>query len=1269
MKRKNNNITTASLRSFSSRNRTRKKNPSISNNVATNKTYSSSKQKSTTTANKYAKKATIGSASKQTFTCIGCKNVFRIYLNVSDFMKKHPKSNDKCHKAFPKCVCGKIFYDEKHLKSHQSRSSKTKECWKQYQREITNTKFNSSEVAIQPIKNIPDVPSEVENIELNPIISNKKELMISKQSTNFSRFLTTVKFQNMNIHNSKTVIPSKFDGIATIDPNSLLLKQNVNKHGIYCQPISNHLDTSKSLSENANRTQIVDFGDFSSDFNTENNHEDNKSDYSSMSQSKSLSNASDYSSSGKSDNPNQNYKSIMQEVIENESQNDSDFVYNNEDNSVDVNTTHFNSNSEFVCPQQETVYIENNDHFLKMKYLQDTELSNGICDSDYKECLELVTILMKYNVPVNNIYKETMEWKNRNKKLTSSTMTLPSLIKKAKFRVYGESIGTKLSPTETNLICPSGRHVTVTSFDADALIYDMLSDDDLMQVDNLIFQDGNVHNPFIVKDSDVYSDFHTSEFYLQSMKQKNINPEHDVLIPIQLYMDETTLDAYSKLSLHPLVMTLLVFNRQTRNLSMSWRTLAYIPNFDASFGNKKLSVDMKHNDFHFCLNYLLNGLKKVLLSDNGFNWEFKFRKYPNIKYKRKIFFVLGNVLGDAKGSNVLCSRYGNNTTAHIARDCNVLTEDCDNHLHKCTFHRQKVLKSLPIDELKKLCFRRAFPCSAFHDIDFGANCYGINGACAPDPCHMFNKGVVERLSTIFMARLTPKMVIELDKHVGALVTNYGNQSNRDFPNLKVFAKGISSSAKIRSDQHIARVFAIYLVLLTNEFESFIIHKKGRKVSDEEESTRITLEEYNQWVFIFEDTLIMHSWVYLDSHPKYAFKGGKNSIVCDRLRQYMRTYKSYALRKEGMGLKFLKFHQILHLWWVIRLFGSLYNVDTARCESHHKKKKLIGRSTQRRSELFDEQTAMGEYKYNLLIKAIGKAGISLPKKFEVACELTEEEIDDSSHLVQNQGSKFVLTFDYDRNTISANWISYKMKSKSPEFPTHVLDGLFHKFQGYNHGIVGERIKSIQGFTELKKDSNIIRACPSYRGEKNWFDWVSVNWEDYGLLEAQCLLFIDFSTIYMETYEINTNLIHGSDKQHKPLALGRACLVHSIQQEDKPSFERKAMKKSRPKGNTNTNTDSEIYNVKTRLVKYSSMEDTYQIIDVENIHCTSFVIPYEHRNENETYLEGCAKTVMVVTSMSLWHKLFIDYYDPKVIEEANNREDKDISINDERYAFEG
>ena len=193
----------------------------------------------------------------------------------------------------------------------------------------------------------------------------------------------------------------------------------------------------------------------------------------------------------------------------------------------------------------------------------------------------------------------------------------------------------------------------------------------------------------------------------------------------------------------------------------------------------------------------------------------------------------------------------------------------------------------------------------------------------------------------------------------------------------------------------------------------------------------------------------------------------------------------------MVLKFLKFYQILHLWWIIRLYGSLNNVDTARCESHHKKKKNIGSQTQRRSELFDEQTAYGEYKFNLFIKAIAHAGIELSNVFEVACSniTIKKEID-----LSENGSKFMLSFDYEKNIISAKWISYKMKHKSPDFPIHILDGLFVKFNGYNHGKIGERIKSINGFTELRKDTNIIRSCPNYRNDKNWFDWVTVNWEN-------------------------------------------------------------------------------------------------------------------------------------------------------------------------------
>ena len=79
-----------------------------------------------------------------------------------------------------------------------------------------------------------------------------------------------------------------------------------------------------------------------------------------------------------------------------------------------------------------------------MKNLQLREIHNTICDEDYKDCLKLINIFIKYNIPLNKIYTGTMEWKNDNKKLTSLSMTIASLVKKAEAIVYGSSIATKL---------------------------------------------------------------------------------------------------------------------------------------------------------------------------------------------------------------------------------------------------------------------------------------------------------------------------------------------------------------------------------------------------------------------------------------------------------------------------------------------------------------------------------------------------------------------------------------------------------------------------------------------------------------------------------------------------------------------------------------------------------------------------------------------------------------------------------------------------------
>ena len=1301
-RKKNFNISTSSLRSSSSTRRPRRQTNNVSSSnveTTTNTTIATNHNRDTLVSN-----------SKKTFVCKGCKISFNNYQSSAIFINRHVKSNDSCPKYYPKCVCGKLFFDQSHLYSHQTKSKKSSFCHKYYLSNQSKNKFTSSQVSIPFINTEKYLPTTNIPNNLMPLFESQKTLMISKKHYDYTSFQSSMNFQKMNIHNAKCTPPKNFTGHAIMDPKSLKMKQHIANEGIYCNEINKNNNINNNVSgfinasnyqekqkdntttHNYQSVEILNMPNATSFINDDNQSVSCNSGLSELSISSSSSSSSNITMTNQNCPSREKIGNFTSDILKKVINDDSDKEEYNEhiiqcESRRDTNSHDYESNlpsninitEAETIPTQESIDIRDYNHFMYMKSLHNKEVSNTVCDKDYKDCLELVTILMKHKIPLNGVYQELIDWKNKDNQAYSK-ISLTQLLKLAETRVYGSSIGSKMSPTQSNVICPSGRHVTVTTFDIDALIFDLISDRQLMSHDNLIFEDGDENNPFRVIDGEEYGDIQTSEFYLQSMKVKEINQETDVLIPIQLYMDETVLDSYSKLSLHPLVMTLLIFNRNTRNMEMSWRTVAYIPNFDCLFGNKNYSVDQKHNDFHFVLRYLLNGIEKLLTSSPYYYWDFQFDKFRNKIYTKKIKFVLGNVLGDAKGANVLCSRYGNNTnTTHIARDCDVLTEHCDDPHYRCNFHKQKDLDNLDIEKLKAMSFRRAYPYNAFSKLDFGGNIYGINGACSADPCHMFNKGIVERLPKIFMARLTPKLVSTLDRHVGAIISNHGNQSGRNFPQIKVFNNGVSTSSKLRSDQHIARVFVIYLVLLTTTFESEVVNRKGRKDNEYDVRTRITFQEYNQWIQIFEETLILHTWVYLDKHPKSIFKGGKNSIACQRLRQFMDTYKMYAHRTEGMGLKFLKFHQIIHLWWIIRLFGSLYNVDTARCESHHRKKKTIARQTQRRIVVFDEQTSNGEYKHDLILKAIEKANIPLPKIFEKNTNSSKNfELDQikGQSMSTNDGSKFTLTFDYFNKTVSARWLSIKMKNKTPKFPGHVLDALFKKFEGYNHGSIGHRIKSINGFTEYKlkyddsdSGNTVIRACPDFRGDGDWYDWVIVNWSEYGLLEGQCLLFLDFGTITLETYDIKSYDDDFLKHPHDQFADSNAVLIHSIQQENEIIHTRECLRKSLPSMKNMDRKSQAIQYVGSKLTKFSEMEDCYQIISLEYIHDTAFVIPYQYTEEKYSYLVGCSKAVMVVSEMGTWNNHFIDYDNKQLIEEGSKREDSQINKNNERYPFEG
>ena len=179
------------------------------------------------------------------------------------FINKHLIGNDKCIKFFPQCVCKKIFYDKKTLKAHQSRKNPNSECYKQYTREMSDSRFNSSEVAIQPIKKLSNVPSKMPS-NLNSLVSVQENLMISKKQCFNNQFQSTIKFQHSNIHNMKNIIPpSQFIGHATIDPKSLSLKQNIVNQKIYCQPTNEEIKIKSN--QKGSCQQIIDFGEFTTD--------------------------------------------------------------------------------------------------------------------------------------------------------------------------------------------------------------------------------------------------------------------------------------------------------------------------------------------------------------------------------------------------------------------------------------------------------------------------------------------------------------------------------------------------------------------------------------------------------------------------------------------------------------------------------------------------------------------------------------------------------------------------------------------------------------------------------------------------------------------------------------------------------------------------------------------------------------------------------------------------------------------------------------------
>jgi hypothetical protein len=206
---------------------------------------------------------------------------------------------------------------------------------------------------------------------------------------------------------------------------------------------------------------------------------------------------------------------------------------------------------------------------------------------------------------------------------------------------------------------------------------------------------------------------------------------------------------------------------------------------------------------------------------------------------------------------------------------------------------------------------------------------------------------------------------------------------------------------------------------------------------------------------------------------------------------MNTIKLTLNRQTGNQMKLIKYHLLAHFADDILRFGSMSNFDTGIGESHHKTEaKLPAKTTQRRRNQFELQTAIKQIE-NV---AINKAYTSI---------LHTEPIDNN-----NQSSNW-FRYKYFKN----KGICYKEKNTKKFIQVTWKD---HTFQNQLSHICNQLIESnkirnpIKFFTLYKKNNNIFRADPNYKDGEPWYDWVLVDWPDYGCIPAKLMIFLQILT---------------------------------------------------------------------------------------------------------------------------------------------------------------
>jgi hypothetical protein len=196
---------------------------------------------------------------------------------------------------------------------------------------------------------------------------------------------------------------------------------------------------------------------------------------------------------------------------------------------------------------------------------------------------------------------------------------------------------------------PKGGYVVhVVRYDFLEMMRSLLTNPDLARDENYLFPGGN--EPWWIDaptwediesnhpESYIHSNIVQGEWYVCTHHLKCKVEKQDVLLPVIFAVDKTHTDVKGNLCLEPVIFTLGIFNRATRNRASAWRPLGFIPNL--SVVCSKLEPEDKVDNYHRCLDVILTSFVETQKCD-GIQWNVQLQgKAYDIVFKPEVCMVL-----------------------------------------------------------------------------------------------------------------------------------------------------------------------------------------------------------------------------------------------------------------------------------------------------------------------------------------------------------------------------------------------------------------------------------------------------------------------------------------------------------------------------------------------------------------------------------------------------------------------------------------------------